>query len=106
MPEQTKIGEVVEETPRVSNKKVEEKDPRYVAGKYKSVTPVRVLKKLTSMDRKNSDGTIARTYGTWAKPDNFFYFSPDESVELNEEDLKNESLRQLIDSGKVYRTLR
>lgn len=78
---------------------------RYVAGNYTCDVAVRVIKKLESRNKMNKDGSIARTYGTWTKPDNFYYFRPSQITKLTAEDLKNPSLRQLIDNGAIRRTI-
>ena len=75
------------------------------AGLYTCNEPIQIVKKLKYMDKKNSDGTIARTYGTWTGKDNFYYFRPGTKVELTEEDLENPSLKNLILNGKIFRTL-
>ena len=93
------INEEVVEQPKVENTK-------YVEGLYKSIKPIRVVKKLSHMDKKNSDGTIARTFGTWAsKADNFIFFSNNKSVKLAKEDLKLKQIQQLIDNGTIFRVL-
>lgn len=74
-------------------------------GYYTCKEPIRVIKKLEHRDKKNKDGTVARTYGTWTKPENFYYFVPGQKTTLTAEDLKNPSLQNLITNGKIYRTL-
>lgn len=76
-----------------------------IPGNYTCKAPIRVIKKLEFRNKMNSDGSIARTYGTWTKPDNFYYFTPGKSTMLTEEDLKNSSIRGLILNGSIYRTL-
>lgn len=76
-----------------------------VPGKYKGTKNFRVLKELTHADKKNSDGTVARTFGTWAKPENFYYFSTENATVLKEEDIKNPSIIDLIKRGTIYRVL-
>lgn len=81
-------------------------DPRYVEGLYRSTTPIRVVRELSHMDKKNSDGTIARTFGTWAaQPKNFIFFNDKTSVKLTKADLQLKQIQQLIDSGTIYRVL-
>ena len=76
-----------------------------IPGFYTCKEPIRVIKKLSYSNKTNSNGSIARTYGTWTKPDNFYYFNPGEKTVLTEEDLKNDSIRGLILNGRIYRTL-
>lgn len=76
-----------------------------VPGKYRGIKNFRILKELTHADKKNSDGTIARTFGTWAKPENFYYFSTEQATYLNENDLKNASIVDAIKRGTIYRVL-
>lgn len=79
---------------------------KYVEGLYKAIRPIRVVKKLSHMDKKNTDGTIARTFGTWAaKPENFIFFSNKTAVTLTKEDLKLKQIQQLIDNGTIFRVL-
>lgn len=76
-----------------------------VPGNYTCNSPIQVIKKLETRNKLNSDGSIARTYGTWTRPDNFYYFKPGTTTKLTEEDLENESIRDLILNGAIYRTL-
>jgi len=101
------MSEVKEEMTEVVEKPQKEKlDPRYVEGLYRAKQPIRVVKELSHMDKKNSDGTIARTFGTWAaKPENFIFFSDKTSVKLTKEELKLTQIQQLIDNGTIYRVL-
>lgn len=83
-----------------------QENSRYVEGLYRSIRPIRVVRELSHMDKKNSDGTIARTFGTWAaKPDNFLFFSDTVSVMLTKKDLKLKQIQQLIDNGTIFRVL-
>lgn len=83
----------------------DEKEMELVPGFYTCSEPVQVIKKLESRNKLNKDGTIARTYGTWTKPENFYYFKPNQKTKLTEEDLTNDSIRQLILNGQIRRTL-
>jgi len=72
---------------------------------YTSNENIQVVKALKHMDKKNSDGTIARTYGTWTGRDNFYYFRPGVKVKLSKEDLKHPTIKDLIAKGKIYKTI-
>ena len=76
-----------------------------VPGKYRSIKPLRFIKELTHSDKKNADGTIARTFGTWSKSNNFYYFSDKTSTTLTEKDLEHPSIRKCIEDGTIYRVL-
>lgn len=89
----------------VENKTVEKENEAFIPGNYTCDYPVQVIKKLETRNKYNKDGSIARTYGTWTKPDNFYYFKPKQKTVLSKEDLKNPSLQNLILDGKIYRTL-
>lgn len=83
----------------------EKKEEKYIPGNYKSSKNIKVIKEITHADKKNSDGTIARTFGTWTAPNNFYYFNENTVTVLNEKDLKNPTLKQLIDNGTIFRVL-
>lgn len=81
------------------------KEVEFVEGDYTCDNAIQVVKELKSKDKKNAKGEIIQTFGTWTKPDNFYYFRPNQKTRLTEEDLKNPSLRQLILNGRIRRTL-
>lgn len=84
---------------------VKETKDGIIPGKYTCDKPLRVVKELTFRNKQNKDGSIARTFGTWVKPENFWYFGPNKAVELKKEDLENPSIKQLILNGTLRRTL-
>lgn len=78
---------------------------KLIEGNYTCNKPIRVIKKIEYKNKMNTDGTVARTHGTWTKPENFYYFAPNQKTKLSAEDLKNPSLQNLIMNGKIFRTL-
>lgn len=84
-----------------------ETNSKYLPGNYTCTgLPVQVIKKLSAENKMNSDGkTVARTYATWTKDTNFIKFTPGQKTVLVEEDMKNPSIRNLIDNGKIIRVL-
>ena len=98
-------------TPENTNKGTNEKakaPSKYIAGFYTANgAPLQVVRQLSHKNQMNPDGkTIARTFPTWAtNKKNFIHFNVNERTELTEEDMKNPSIRNLVDSGKIIRVL-
>lgn len=99
-----KIPQEAEQEVKKETKTTE--NEQYVPGRYKAIKAIKVMKQISFANKKNSDGTIARTFATWTAPNNFYYFSTDVSTELNKEDLKHPTIRQLIDNGTIFRVLK
>ena len=73
-------------------------------GKYISDRPLRVMLELGVTDVMNKDGTISKTYGTWAtKEGNLVEFGPDKPVFIDENMLKLENVQNLIKGGILKR---
>lgn len=99
-----------EKTPQEAESEVKKEtktieSEQYVPGRYKAVKTIKVMKQMTFANKKNSDGTIARTFATWTSPNNFYHFTTNASIELSKEDLKHKTIRQLIDNGTIFRVL-
>ena len=78
---------------------------KYPAGYYVCDHYLQVIKKLTTENQMNKDGSIARTHGTWTNKNNFFIFRANEKVKLSEEDVRCKTIQDLIERGVLRRTL-
>ena len=76
----------------------------FEVGKYVSDRPINVLKELGTNDVLNKDGTISKTYGTWATTEgNIIEFRPGKPVFIDEDMLKLTNVRNLIQNGELKR---
>ena len=79
------------------------KKSTYKAGLYRSDKFLRVIKSLSYEHRKDANGTVQKTYGTWAKDDNMIIFQKGVPRELTESDLQLPTIRRLIDSKAIFK---
>lgn len=76
---------------------------KHKAGVYRSDKYMRIIKALTVQHHKDSTGQITKTYGTWAKDDNFITFNKGVEKRLTQEEVDLPAIQNLIDSKVIYR---
>lgn len=76
---------------------------RYLPGIYRSDKYMRIIKQLTYEHRKDSEGKVQKTYGTWARDDNMIIFRKGIETPLTESDVQLPAIQRLIDSKVIYR---
>lgn len=78
----------------------------FITGWYVSDKNFKVIKKLDTESSINREGKIERTFGVWPNDSrNFYDFKAGKKIQLNADDMKNETIKQLILNGKIRRTL-
>ena len=76
---------------------------RYLPGMYRSDRYMRIIKELTHVHRKDDNGKVQKTYGTWVRDDNMIVFKKGVETRLTAEDLTLPAVQRLIDSKIIYR---
>lgn len=74
------------------------------AGWYESNKPITIVTSLNFRTKKGKDGVVEKTYGVWANDEkSFIKFVPGTPVELTEEMVKLENVKQLIENNVLKR---
>lgn len=77
---------------------------KFQAGWYEANEPVTVVTSLNFKSKKNKDGTVDKTWGLWATDkQSFIKFVPGKPVELTEEQVNAENIKQLIENRTLKR---
>lgn len=99
---------IAEEALKASEEKEEKKaaetsGSKYKPGVYRSEKFLRIIKALTYQHKKDANGQVQRTYGTWATKDNVIVFQKGVEKRLSAEDVELQAIQRLIDSKVIYR---
>ena len=77
---------------------------KFTPGWYEANEPVTVITSLNFKSKKNKDGTVDKTWGLWASDkDAFIKFVPGTPVELTQEQVDLENVKQLIENRILKR---
>lgn len=101
--EEKNIADMALENTGKTEDKVKEPVKKYLPGEYRADKFMRIIKELTTVNKKDAAGNVVKTYATWTKPENMIIFNKGINKRLTEDDLKLESIRRLIDSKTIYR---
>ena len=78
-----------------------EKDMNY----YTSDKDFQVIKKLTAQNVRGDNKKVEKTYPTWTNEGNFIIFKRGEKTALTAEDLELPTIKNLIKTGVIRKTL-
>lgn len=92
---ETKTEEVKAETKKA--------EPKFKGGLYRSDKFLRIIKRISYEHQKDDAGKIQKTYGTWAKADNFIIFSKGVEKRLTDEEVALPAVQRLIESKAIFR---